>query len=332
MLNTLWHRKLTIIVSVIVCIGAALGYAKLATPSYQSSALIQINSPSNTGSATPSAFTLPDPLQELSSTAVQDAAATTLHDPDPSALAGQVSGIVDPTSGALTVTGTGATPEESQAVTTAYADAFVDQLQTLAQDQVDKYTVALDGISAKISALQAQEGSATSATSPLQVQIQGLEQSYASLQTDLSTVQVGMPYAQVQVKAEPGSPTGLGKSKLIVIGLLTGLLVGCGIAFVREQFDDSLRLDPDIESVIDGPLLGELPEDAEVKKGPSPSPSCSLPSRRSPRPSATSAPACACSSSASRARPWSSPAPHPATARPSSRRTSPLRGLSPAVG
>jgi len=38
-------------------------------------------------------------------------------------------------------------------------------------------------------------------------------------------------------------------------------------AFIREPFDDSLRLDPDIDSVIDGPLLGELPQDAEVKKG-----------------------------------------------------------------
>jgi Mrp family chromosome partitioning ATPase len=69
------------------------------------------------------------------------------------------------------------------------------------------------------------------------------------------------------VAAQPGASTGLSKSKLAAIGLITGLLLGCGIAFIREQFDDRLRLDPDIESVIDGPLLGELPQDAEVKKG-----------------------------------------------------------------
>ena len=267
MLKTLWNRKLTIIVSVVVCVAAALGYAKLATPTYQSSALVQINAASSTGTTSSSSFTLPDPVQELSSTAVQDAAATALHDPDPSALAGQVSGSVDPTTGALTVTGSGSTPEEAQAVATAYADAFVDQIQVLAQGQVDKYTVALAGISTKISALQAQEGSSSAANNLLQTQIQALEQSYAAIQTDLSNVQVGMPYAQVQVKAQPGGSTGLSKSKLLLIGLLAGLLVGCGIAFVREQFDDSLRLDPDIESVIDGPLLGELPEDADVKKG-----------------------------------------------------------------
>ncbi len=269
MLKTLWNRKLTIIVSVVVCVAAALAYSKIVTPTYQSSALVQINGSGSSGggSTSSSSFTLPDPVQELSSTAVQDSAAAALHDPDPAGLAGQVSGTVDPTTGALTVTGSGSTPEEAQAVATAYSNAFVDQLQTLAQDQVNKYTVALAGLSTKISALQAQEGSSGSSDALLQTQIQALEQSYASLQTDMSNVQVGMPYAQVQVKAQPGGPTGLSRSKLLAIGLLAGLLVGCGIAFVREQFDDSLRLDPDIESVIDGPLLGELPEDADVKKG-----------------------------------------------------------------
>ena len=50
MLKTLWHRKLTIVVSVVVCVVAALAYSKLATPTYQSSALIQINTPAQSGS------------------------------------------------------------------------------------------------------------------------------------------------------------------------------------------------------------------------------------------------------------------------------------------
>ena len=44
-------------------------------------------------------------------------------------------------------------------------------------------------------------------------------------------------------------------------------MVGCGIALVREQFDDRVRVTPDIDSVIDGPVLGELPQDPDVKKG-----------------------------------------------------------------
>jgi len=273
MLKTLWHRKLTIIVSVVVCVAVALGYAKLASPSYQSSALVQINAPSQgaTTGAT-SGFTVSDPVQELSSSAVQDAAAKTLKDPDPTGLAGQVTGTVDPTSGAMTVTGTGSSPAAAQAVATAFAQAFVDDVQNNANAQIDKYTVILQATSNKIAMLQSQlepasNPNATSANALLTAQINALTQTYGTLQTAQSTLQAGGPYAQIQVAAQPGGPTGLSKSKLGAIGLLTGLLVGCGIAFVREQFDDSLRLDPDIESVIDGPLLGELPQDPEVKKG-----------------------------------------------------------------
>ena len=76
-----------------------------------------------------------------------------------------------------------------------------------------------------------------------------------------------MPYAVVQVAATPGTSTGLSTAKLGAIGIVAGLLVGCGIALVREQFDDRIRVSPDLDSAIDGPVLGELPEDADVRKG-----------------------------------------------------------------
>jgi len=261
MMQTLWRRKLTIIVSMVVAVAAALAYAKVATPSYQSSALVQINNPSASTSTTGS-FTLPDPVQELSSTAVQVAAAKTLGVANPPG----VTGVVDPTTGTLTITGTGSSPEQAQAVTKAYSEAFVGAVQGLAQAQIDKYTAAIAAINTKIAALQARQPSG--GTDPLiNAQITALTGTSSSLQAAQSSVQIGMPYAQVQVAASPGASTGLSKSKLGAIGLIAGLLVGCGIALVREQFDDRVRISPDIDSVIDGPVLGELPEDADVKKG-----------------------------------------------------------------
>ena len=150
MLKTLWARKLTIVVSVVVCVAAALAYSKVSTPTYQSTALIQVTTPSQSGSSTSSSFTLPDPVQELASTAVLDAAAKNLHDPNPSSIAGLVTGSVDPTTGALTITGTGSTAAGAQAVTQAYAQAFVDQIQALADAQNDKYTAAINEVSGKI--------------------------------------------------------------------------------------------------------------------------------------------------------------------------------------
>ena len=271
MLHILWHRKLTIVVTVVVCVAVALGYAKLSTKSYQSSALVQISAPSASATSG-STFSVSDPVQELSSSAVQLAAAKALHSTDPAGVAGQVSGTVDPTTGALTVTATGNSPAEAQAVAAAFSQAFVDDVQNNVNQQVDKYNAVLQATSVKIASLQGQlqpagNPNATSANALLNAQINALTQTYSTLQTAQSTLQAGGPYASIQVAAPPGVSTGLSTSKLGAIGLLTGLLLGCGIAFIREQFDDSLRLDPDIESVIDGPLLGELPQDPDVKRG-----------------------------------------------------------------
>jgi polysaccharide biosynthesis transport protein len=265
MLQTLWNRKWTIVVSVVVAVVAALAYTKVATPTYTSSALVQVSAPSQSGSSS-SSFTMPDPVQELSSTNVQIAAAKSVGNPNPAELAGHVTGMVDPTTGTLTITGSGSTPQAAQAVTKAYSEAFVNQIQTLAQSQIDKYTAAIAAINAKIAGLVAQQPA--NGTNPLiTAQIATLTGTSSTLQATQSNLQIGMPYAQVQVAAAPGTPTGLSKSKLGALGLLAGLLVGCGVALVREQFDDRVRVSPDIESVIDGPVLGELPEDADVKKG-----------------------------------------------------------------
>ena len=269
MLKILWTRKLTIIVSVVVCVVAALAYSKASTPRFQSSAQVQESTPTQSGSSTSaSPLTLPDPVQVLASTAVLNAAAKKLGDPNPQSIAGLVTGVMDPTTGTLTITGSGSTSAGAQAITQAYSQAFVDQIATVAQGQVDKYTLAIAQTNIKIAALQAQEvpaaaPNAATANALFNAQITALTGTLTSLQAAQSAITLNSPYARILVPALPGGPTGLTRTKLGAIGLLAGLLVGCGIAFVREQFDDSLRISPDIESVIDGPLLGELPQSTE---------------------------------------------------------------------
>ncbi len=262
-LSTLWRRRLTIVVSVVVAVAAALAYSKLQTPMYKSTALIQINSASSqTGqSATP--VTLPDPVQSLGSTAVQLGAAKILGDPNVDAVASEVTGTVDPTSGALTITATASSPEQAQAVAKAYSEAFVNQTQSLVQAQSAKIDVVLNGLDTKLAALEAEP------VTPLTTaQIAALTQTASSLQTEQENILLGEPYASIQVAAQlPTSPAGLSKSTLGVIGLVAGLLVGCGIALARDQFDTRLRRSPDIESVTESPILAEIPEDSEVRSG-----------------------------------------------------------------
>ncbi len=247
----------------VVAVVVAVGYSKLQTPKYESTALVQQSTASSTGSTTGS-VSLPDPLQELSSTAVQLRAAKILGDPNVEGVAAGVTGAVDPNNGALSITATNTDPARAQAVAKAYSQAFVDQTQALVQAQIDKIGAAVTSISDQIASLQLSSGSSAVTTAKLT----GLESTLSALQTEQSNIQFGEPYSTIQVAAEyPGAPTGLSKSKIIAIGLIGGLLVGCGIALGRDQLDTRLRTTPDIEEITDSPILAELPQDSDVNSG-----------------------------------------------------------------
>lgn len=266
-LSAMWRRRLTIVVSVVVAVAAAFAYSKVVTPKYQSTALVQQTS-SGTGSGTGSGqgtsqVSLPDPVQELGSTAVQVKAARILKDPNLAALTSSVTGTADPTTGTLTITATGSNPAQAQAVAKAYSQAYVDQIQALVQAQIDKINGQLQALQSQISDLNGKPS-----TPVTQAQIQGLTSSYSALQTELSNITFGEPYASIQVAAGlPTQPSGLSRSKLVAIGALAGLLVGCGIALGRERFDTRLRTSPDIEAIGEAPVLAELPQDQDVKGG-----------------------------------------------------------------
>lgn len=263
LLSTLWRRRLTIVVCIVVVTAGALAYAKLRTPTYQSTALIQTSTPSQGSSSASTPVTLPNPQQFLSSDAVEVAAAKALHDPNVSAIESDVTGTVDPTTGTLTITGSGSTPQAAKAVAAAYSNAYIDQTQNLINAQINKIDDLSTGVQDQIQTLQSQIPSAL-----VTAQISALQQTYGSLLAEKDTIQLGEPYASIQVGATlPEAPVGLSKSKLGGIGLAAGLLVGCGVALARDQLDTRLRTTPDIESVTEAPILAELPEDSEVRNG-----------------------------------------------------------------
>ncbi len=248
---------------------AAFTYSKVRSPQYQSTALVQVaastSASGTSGSSSASPVSLPDPVQELNSTAVQLGAARILKNPDLASLSNSVTGTVDATTGALSITATASTPQEAQAMAQAYSQSFIDQIQAVVQAQVDKISASLTTLNAKISALE-QPGTTPSAL--VQAQISALSQTSGTLLAEQYNIQSGEPYATIQVAAAlPTASTGLGKSKLLGLGFVAGLLVGIGIALVREQFDTRLRTSPDMESITTAPILAELPHDSDVRSG-----------------------------------------------------------------
>ncbi len=238
------------------------------TPTYQSTSLIQISSTTGstgTGSSTSSGVQLPDPVQELGSTSVELQAAALLKDPDVGAVTNSVTGTVDPTTGALSITASASTPERAQAVAAAYTQAFKDQIQDVVQGQIDNIHKSYAAVNAQVALL---EPTGTAPTPAVAAEVAALNTTAGTLLAQSYTIQSGEPYVTTLVTASfPTSPTGLSKSKLLLIGLVAGLLVGIGIALVRDQFDDRLRTSPDVEAITTAPILAELPSDSEVRSG-----------------------------------------------------------------
>jgi len=224
------------------------------------------SSNSATGSGSTAAVapvTLPDPVQELGSTKVVLGAAQILKDTNVSGLASSVTGTVDTTSGALELTATGSSPERAQAVAKAYANSFDTQIASIVNDQYNKITRSIGTLNQRIASL-----SVGTPTPAITAQIQSLGQTVGTLAAEQSNIQSGEPYSAVQVAATlPTSPTGLGKGKLVGIGIVAGLLVGIGIALIREQFDNRLRTSPDVTSITTAPILTEMPHDSDVRSG-----------------------------------------------------------------
>ncbi len=188
-----------------------------------------------------------------------------LKDPDISAVADSVTGTVDPTSGALSITASASTPERAQQVAAAYSQAFENQIQSIVEGQIANIHKSYAAVNAQIAQL---EPSGATPSPSVVAEVAALNSTAGTLLAEAYTIQAGEPYASTLVNATlPTAPTGLTKSKLLGIGLLAGLLAGIGIALVRDQFDNRLRTSPDVEAITTAPILAELPSDSEVRNG-----------------------------------------------------------------
>ena len=119
------------------------------------------------------------------------------------AVSSQVTGTVDPTTGALSITASSASPKEAQAIAKAYSEAYVNETQNVVNAQSDKISTALTALDAKLAGLES-----LPPTGAVTAQINGLEQTVGALQTEQENITLGEPYASTVVAAGPELPRG----------------------------------------------------------------------------------------------------------------------------
>jgi Mrp family chromosome partitioning ATPase/capsular polysaccharide biosynthesis protein len=266
----IWRGRWIVVASMVVTLVAGAAYAKVRTPTYQSTALIQLQG-LQVGQAGTSGVTtvtappaLNDPVSLLGTPAVARSAARLLHASDPAALAASVTGSVNTTGTVFAITVTGHDAEAVANTANAFADAFVLQVSRTVNAAVANIQAQIDSLSNQINQLKSQStGGSAAATAELQAATAELTSLYGQ-KTALSVA--GPGYAQIQHRATVSTvSTGFSKSKIAGIALVVGLLAGCGIALARSQLDTRLHSKPELVAVAGVPVLAELPTDRRIR-------------------------------------------------------------------
>ena len=220
----------------------------------------------------------------VESRAVLDAAAADLGGTSGRALGRKVSVAQKGTTDILEISATDRRAEKARDIANGVAKAYIDNrtqdalgnLEAVSA-QLDEQLAALRRQIADYDARIAQLASEARFTgAPLRDDVVQSAREAASLQYQTVfarqqelQVDIGLKRAGATLLTEAGTPrvpTGSGPIKSGVIGGVVGLLLGLGIALLREQLDDRAKGRGELERITGLPVLAELPVDPPSAK------------------------------------------------------------------
>jgi succinoglycan biosynthesis transport protein ExoP len=272
LLQALWRRKLLIVVTALVAVVAAFGYAKLRPAHYVATATVQLEQSSGTssGSGVDAAIAPPNPSELATSVAVADQAASYLHESDPSALLSGVTASVDGTTNALLISDSASSPTTAADVANAFARGYVAVAAQDAKLTSNALSAELAQIQARLSKLYAEQAAHGGTDAAVSVAINAALSVYSSVsEAQVAASIQGAGAFLSRLATPPAAPSGPGTKKIAGLGLAVGVLAGCGIALIREQYDPRVRSRQEVERVASLPVLAELPNDREQRRHPS---------------------------------------------------------------
>lgn len=266
-------RKWQIAIVAALCLAAALLYAYRATPIYQATARVLVNSvltsPTQVAAAQP-------PNMDNERTIVLSPAITTPVERQLAARSHAVPTLDNVTASVpqntfvLEISYSSPNARTAALTANAFANQYVRfrtgqalaQLEAVAggvQTQVNGLQSQIAGIDARIASTTSQNAATT-----LQAQRDSLVSRAAVLQQRLLDIQsseaLNQNAAQVVGKATvPKSPVSPRKAEDAVLGLLAGLVLGVAIAFVRERLDDRIKSRDELERRLGVPVLAAIP-------------------------------------------------------------------------
>jgi capsular exopolysaccharide synthesis family protein len=86
----------------------------------------------------------------------------------------------------------------------------------------------------------------------------------AELETPPGKDQATIKATIVDPASEPGGPISPNPKRNIALGLILGVLVGTGLAVLRDTFDTSVKSTRQLEDLVDAPILGSISYDTDA--------------------------------------------------------------------
>jgi polysaccharide biosynthesis transport protein len=257
-LGILGRRKQLIAVVTLLIAVPAVVLALLKTPEYAGQAELLLQPRTSETLFDPNSGVRADPARQvqneiriLSSAPVREAVRQQLGS------APKVSATAIGSTDLIRVTARSTDPQRAATLANTYATSYIDYRRKQAVDDV---LAASQQVQAKIAEIQRQiDSTSAGAQRDELVESQSVfRQKLDQLQVDGALKQGGAQL--VTPAAVPTSPVEPRPMRTGVIALLVGLVLGVGLAFLREFLDDSVKTKDDFERVAQGvPVLGLIP-------------------------------------------------------------------------
>jgi capsular exopolysaccharide synthesis family protein len=266
-LSILWVRKWSIIIVTLLVVGAALAFSARQVPMYASDSRFLVKPASISGETPPSAsVTMETEKELLSSTPVAEIVADRADiEGEPRSLLASLEVEVVPGTEILLIRYESPDPGRARDLANHFARGYAQfrreellkELEAVSQSIREKLEQAQIDYKQALSEAEGlppespERAGPEAEASAIQSQITAYEQDLNEL-VDKSDLQVGNVIQLAFLPAEPISPDYVRNG---LLALVMGLLLGMGIAFLRERLDDRLRGRADLEGHIGAPVL-----------------------------------------------------------------------------
>lgn len=249
-IDTLWRRKIQIVLAMIVALAGAAIYLARQAPLFDATAEVQLASAPLGSSPSKASGDITSPAL-VTSQQVTRVAAAKLGGMVGKKVSASRSGTTD----VLSIVGQAPTPVEAQAVANVFANSYVAYRSGEINSQITALHLQASMAQARVRQLQGQVAHAPKASLPLlQAQSNAAARSFTALSAQVLSAEAAANPATVLQAAGPATSTHAGKSKVLSLAALLGLIAGVGVALVRERLDKRFPAPVDLDAVGNAPL------------------------------------------------------------------------------